>query len=152
MSDKPLTGRTVLIITVAAFSVIIAVNLTMAFLAAGSFPGLEVENSYIASQEFDERREAQERLGWIVESSYENGELVLTFANVDGGIVIPEDFTVLIGRTTESKDDMRPEFSGSTGRYVAPIELARGKWMMLVEAKAQDGTEFRRRMELYIRG
>ena len=57
MMTKELTGRHVLIITLAAFGVIIAVNLVMAFLAVGSFPGLEVKNSYVASQDFDRERD-----------------------------------------------------------------------------------------------
>ena len=46
---KELTGRKVLAITVGFFAVIIAVNLFMAFKAVGTFPGLEVKNSYVAS-------------------------------------------------------------------------------------------------------
>ena len=41
-----------------AFGVIIAVNLTLAYQAVATFPGLEVKNSYVASQSFDVDREA----------------------------------------------------------------------------------------------
>ena len=51
---------------VAAFGVIIGVNLVLALSAVRTFPGLEVKNSYVASQTFDERRAAQEALGWTV--------------------------------------------------------------------------------------
>ena len=37
---RPLTGRTVLAITVGAFAVILAANLTLAFSAVGTFPGV----------------------------------------------------------------------------------------------------------------
>ena len=47
-----------------AFGVIIAVNLTLAFNAVRTFPGLEVKNSYVASQSFDADRAAQNALGW----------------------------------------------------------------------------------------
>lgn len=152
MSDKPLTGRTVLIITVSAFAVIIAVNFTMAYLAVGTFPGLEVDNTYVASQEFDDKRAAQESLGWVVEHTYADGELTLTFVDAQGTPVIPQDMTVLIGRTTASADDIRPEFAGYAGRYSAPVELQRGKWMMQLEATAEDGTPFQQRLELFVRG
>jgi len=152
MAERELTGRTVLIITVSAFSVIIGVNLFMAFKAVGTFPGLEVDNSYVASQEFDVRREAQEGLGWVVDSGYADGELTLTFQTEGGVSVIPQDLSVLIGRTTEAKDDIRPEFNGYAGRYTAEVELARGKWMMRVEATAEDGTPFQQRLELYVKG
>ena len=152
MAQKELTGRKVLFITVAAFSVIIGVNLVMAFQAVSTFPGLEVKNSYVASQEFDARRQAQQGLGWVVQSGYADGELTLSFSQSEGGSVVPQDFTVLIGRTTESRDDIRPEFTGHAGEYSAPVQLDRGKWMMLVEATAEDGTPFLQRLELIVRG
>ncbi|MCW1949884.1 MAG: FixH family protein, partial [Octadecabacter sp.] len=40
----------------AAFGIIIAVNLTLAYKAVQTFPGLEVKNSYVAGQVFDENR------------------------------------------------------------------------------------------------
>ena len=49
----PLTGRKVLLIAVVAFGVIIGVNVLMAVKAISTFPGLEVQNSYVASQVFD---------------------------------------------------------------------------------------------------
>ena len=50
---RPLTGKHVLAITLVAFGVIIGVNVLMAVKAVGTFPGLEVANSYVASQDFD---------------------------------------------------------------------------------------------------
>ena len=57
--ERPLTGWHVLAMFVAFFGVIIAVNLTLAWQAISTFPGLEVENSYVASQTFDADRRAQ---------------------------------------------------------------------------------------------
>lgn len=152
MGDKPLTGRTVLIITVSAFSIIVGVNITMAVLAVGTFPGLEVKNSYVASQEFDTRRAAQENLGWQISSEYALGLLTLNFTDAQGLAVEPVEFSVLIGRTTEAADDMVPSFTGLNGKYSAPVDLDHGKWMMKVNAIADDGTEFQQRLELFIKG
>ncbi|WP_372602658.1 FixH family protein [Actibacterium sp.] len=152
MATKELTGRTVFIIVASAFAVIIGVNLLMAFLAVDTFPGLEVKNSYVASQEFDTRREAQVGLGWVVQPSYADGQVHLVFTGPNGVAVTPQDLQVLIGRTTEARDDVRPEFTGYAGRYSAPLELARGKWMMRVEAVSEDGTPFRQRLELIVKG
>ena len=52
---------------------IIAVNLTLAFKAVTTFPGLEVKNSYVASQNFDADRAAQQALGWQVAARIEAG-------------------------------------------------------------------------------
>jgi len=63
MAERKLTGRHVLLIFVAAFGVIISVNLVLAYSAVNTFPGLEVRNSYVASQTFNDRKAAQEALG-----------------------------------------------------------------------------------------
>ena len=52
----PITGPKFFAIFASFFVVIIAVNLVMAFSAIRTFPGLEVKNSYVASQEFDRER------------------------------------------------------------------------------------------------
>ena len=56
---KELTGKKVLMILIGAFGTIIAVNVFMAYKAIGTFPGLEVKNSYVASQSFDAERGAR---------------------------------------------------------------------------------------------
>ncbi len=152
MAEKELTGRKVLAITVSAFAVIIGVNLVMAFKAISTFPGLEVRNGYVASQTFNDRLKAQQALGWMVHTGYADGELTLTFRSRDGARVVPRDLSVLIGRTTESNDDIRPDFTGQAGRYAARVSLDRGKWMMLVQATAADGTDFRQRLDLFVKG
>lgn len=152
MAEKQITGRHVLAVAVAAFGVIIGVNVLMAYKAVSTFPGLEVKNSYVASQQFDAKRDAQQALGWVIEPVYKDGELTLEFRTEGGASVIPQDLNVLIGRTTESRDDIKPEFSGYAGKYSAPVELARGKWMMRVEATSEDGTPFQQRLELIVRG
>mgnify|MGYP001760938923 FL=1 len=67
---RPLTGKHVLAITLVAFGVIIGVNVLMAVKAVGTFPGLEVANSYVASQDFDRERAAQAALDWTVTPDY----------------------------------------------------------------------------------
>ena len=75
--QKQLTGRHVALIFGGAFSVIIAVNLALAYNAVHTFPGLEVKNSYVASQSFDKDRDAQLALGWSVYAEARDGELLL---------------------------------------------------------------------------
>ena len=53
--SREFTGRHMLVIMVAFFSVIIAVNLTMAFFARSSWTGAVVENTYVASQQFNRK-------------------------------------------------------------------------------------------------
>ena len=53
MMTRELTGRYVLVITLCGFARSLRVNVFMAVMAVGTFPGLEVKNSYVASQSFD---------------------------------------------------------------------------------------------------
>ena len=48
IAEKPLTGRHVFAVFLMAFGTIISVNVFMAYSAIKTFPGVEVENSYIA--------------------------------------------------------------------------------------------------------
>ncbi len=149
---RPLTGWHVLAMFVAFFGVVIAVNFGLAWQAISTFPGLEVENGYIASQTFDAEMAAQKALNWTLTSAYDPGshELRLAFADASGQPVTVASLSVLVGRTTEQADDMTPVFDLVDGVYVAPAKLALGKWMMAVEATAADGTLFRQRIDLYV--
>ncbi len=77
--DPKLSGRAVLFMIIAGFSVIIGANLVLAVSAVRSFPGLETDNSYIASQTFDRDRAAQQALGWDVAASIDGDLLRLSF-------------------------------------------------------------------------
>lgn len=149
-----LTGRKVLVIAVSAFGVIIAVNLLLAFKAVSTFPGLEVENSYVASQSFDADRAAQKALGWTLTPAYDAAAktLRLNFTNAAGQPAPVASLAVLVGHPTEARDDQTPVFSRNLGVFSAPVALTPGKWMLHVEAVAADGTKFRQRLDLYVKG
>lgn len=152
-AERKLTGWHVLALFVAFFGVIIAVNGMMAWQAIATFPGLEVANSYVASQTFDADRAAQRALGWTLTPAYDPDaqQLRLAFVDQAGLPVTVSALTVLVGRTTETSADIRPEFVLADGAYVAPAALGVGKWMMAVEAVAEDGMRFHQRLDLQIR-
>lgn len=147
-----LTGRKVLGITLGAFGVVIGVNLTLAFQAVATFPGLEVRNSYVASQTFEAERAAQEGMGWTLDSAYDGATLRLTFRDAEGLPAPVRGLDVLVGRATVARDDVRPAFRPEGGTFAAPLALPAGKWLMLVKAKAPDGTPFQQRLDLVVRG
>lgn len=147
-----LTGKHVLAITVSAFAVIIGVNVLLAVKAVSTFPGLEVENSYVAGQGFNARKAAQEALGWVMVPGYENGRMTLAFTGRDGKPVAVDDLQVLVGRTTEATDDAWPAFARQGDLYAADVPLGKGKWMVKVTARSADGTLFEQRSELYVKG
>lgn len=149
VTGKGLTGRHVLAITVTAFSIIIGVNVLMAVKAVSTFPGLEVDNSYVASQSFDRDRAAQQALGWKVSADYDGKELVLAIRDAQGNPARIRDLAVTVGRPTYIADDQHPQMTYRGGLYSAPMVLKPGLWNIHVVAKAWDGTEFRQRIDHY---
>ena len=151
---REITGRHVLFFTVAAFGVIIAVNVVMAYKAISTFPGLEVGNSYVASQSFDARRAAQENLGWTMTHDYDaaTSKLILRLTDRTGAPVSPTQMAVLVGRTTEAKDDQQPVPVQVGSEWHADLRLAPGKWLLKVVATAQDGTLFEQRVDFFVKG
>lgn len=147
---RPLTGRKVFLFLVAAFGLIITVNVVMAYKAVSTFPGLDVENSYVASQTFDADRNAQIALGWHLAEDYRPGAYRLIFTDANGKPAPVRDVTATIGRATEAKDDVTPVFSYDGSAFSAPLTLPKGKWMVLLVAHAQDGTLYQKRLNLVV--
>ena len=148
-----ITGRQVFAVTAGAFAVIIAVNVYMAYSAISTFPGVEVANSYVASQQFEANRDAQAALGWTLTPDYRPGEgVVLRFTDAQGLPVQVEGLEVLLGRTTSSAEDQRPAFHREAGAYTASVTLAPGKWMLQIKALSADGTPFQQRLDLFVKG
>lgn len=147
---KELKGRHVAIMFVVAFSIIIAVNLTLAFNAISTFPGLEVKNSYVASQSFDKDRAAQESLGWSVFAEAREGQVLLSVTDAQGTPVEVASLDATLGRATHVRDDAKPNFRFDGTRYVADANLGPGNWNIRMEAAAKDGTVFKQRVVLHI--
>lgn len=152
MSERQITGKQVFLVTASAFTIIIGVNLTLAFKAVSTFPGLEVKNSYVASQSFEERRDAQEALGWQVSASYAGDELAVAFQDADGRAIEAQDVQILIGRKTNSTFDQNPELLFSDGAFRGEVALDPGYWTIRLTAASPDGTAFQKRLSLRVRG
>ncbi|MGB0660023.1 MAG: FixH family protein [Mangrovicoccus sp.] len=147
----PLTGKKVLAICVAAFGVIIGVNLILAWQAVATFPGVEVKNSFVASQEFDKARAAQLGLGWDVAAEYGDGVLEIIFTDSEGAPVKVAEMTALVGWATSTRDDVTPEFTQKDGVFATPLELTDGNWNIRLQAFSPEGVEFRQRIPLFVK-
>lgn len=149
---REFTGWHMLAICVVAFGIIIAVNIALAVNAVRTFPGLNVKNSYVASQEFDNRRDAQVALGWTVAALVEGDRLRLTITDAQEQAVDPATLQAVLGRATHVQDDRAVVFRFDGQAHVAPVDLGPGKWALRLRAVAADGTEFQQRIELRVRG
>ena len=128
-----------------AFGIIISVNLTLAYNAVRTFPGLEVKNSYVASQSFDADRAAQEALGWEVSAVIRGGTLHLSILK-DGSALSPVIERATFGRATSVAADQELEFSFTGQDLTAPVEAGQGNWNLRLRARAEDGTLFQQRV------
>jgi len=142
---REIKGWHVLTAFVLAFGVIISVNLTLAFNAVRTFPGLEVANSYVASQAFDDDRAAQLALGWDVSAQLRGDDLSLVILK-DGAAIAPQIERVTFGRATHVGQDQTPEFEFDGTALRAVVAGAEGNWNLRLRAIAQDGTVFQQRV------
>jgi nitrogen fixation protein FixH len=135
-----LTGKQVLMIAVAAFGTIIAVNLAMLFAATGTFPGLVVDNSYVASQSWDARHTAQRALGWHATTAWRDGRLLVGLRDADGRPVEGAVLEAVVGRPTVASEDRLLALSPGRDGYGVPVELDSGAWR--VEIRTTEGPVF----------
>jgi len=135
---RELTGRKVLLIAVAFFGVIIAVNVTMATLAVGGFPGLVSDNPYAEAQRFDAELKAERALGWRFASDYEDGALTVRVARPDGEPLDGLAVTAVVGRPATLQQDqelgLAPE-PGLRGAYATRLALGAGMWRVEIDAR-----------------
>lgn len=144
-------GWHVLSMFVIGFGIIISVNLTLAFNAVKTFPGLEVKNSYVASQSFNADRAAQEALNWDVAATLSGHELRLSFEQ-DGASVRPVIERAIFGRATSVAADQEPVFVFDGVAFVAFVDGGAGNWNLRLWATAPDGTEFQQRIIVEVTG
>lgn len=128
-----------------AFGIIIAVNLTLAWNAVRTFPGLEVRNAYVASQSFDADRAAQLALGWDVAARLEGGTLILDIRQ-DGTPVAHVIEQATFGRATVASADQVPVFTFDGQVHRAAVDVGPGNWNLRLQARAADGTLFQQRI------
>lgn len=127
------------------FGIIITVNMVLAYNAVATFPGLEVKNSYVASQKFDREKYPQLALGWEVDAVLEPGTLRLTILE-DGQAIGPLIERATLGLATRVHADEELEFTFDGTALVAPTEHTGGNLNLRLAARAADGTLFQQRV------
>ena len=136
--DRRFTGVHMWMLALAFFGVIIAVNVSMATLAFRSWTGLAVDNSYVASQEFEEKRlahEAQRGAGWEAVLTYLPGAARLVI--IDGGRTPVDlgDVSLMLNRPVGGHDDKVLELRRKgDGSYEASVDLPSGLWEATITA------------------
>jgi nitrogen fixation protein FixH len=141
---KEFTGAHMAALVIAFFGVVIAVNLVMALFATRTWSGLIVENSYVASQHFNETvaaARAQQALGWRGDLSISAGRVAFRLTSAGGDPLPARDAALTFRRpSNESQDHTVVLARDGRGSFAAAHELADGLWV--VEARVQlEGAE-----------
>ena len=138
--SREFTGRHMLAIILAFFGVVIAVNLTMATLASTSWTGLVVENTYVASQQFNKKAEegrAQAALGWTGKLTIAAGEVRYSLTDAGGKPVTLHGVKVLFRHPAYEKEDKAITLAIASGQDFAAQHTPRdGVWIVEVDADA----------------
>jgi nitrogen fixation protein FixH len=151
--DHPFTGRHMAAVVLLFFGTIIAVNLVMVVAATGTFPGLVVANSYVASQHFNERiaeMRARRAAGWQAEVAAPDGMLSFRLADRNGLAERRLTVTALAGRpSTRQEDRLIPLFETAAG-YHAEERLPAGLWDVDIEAQRDGSVVYATRRRVHV--
>jgi nitrogen fixation protein FixH len=138
-TQNSFTGKHMAAIFVAGFAIVIAVNLLMASIAVGSFHGTVVDNSYVASQNYNgwlRQAAASKALGWqAVPHRRADGRVVIEALGVPEGARITGTAEHPLGLRADTPLTFVPTGKGS---WVSHQTLGDGRWQVRLAIRAGD--------------
>lgn len=154
MKTREFTGFHMVLCLGGFFGVIAAVNLTLAYFANSTWTGLVVQNSFLASQGYNDvlsQARKQQAMGWKANLVYGDGRLEFKIADRNGNAMKGLVVVAKIGRPTNENEDFEISFLPvpRTG-YSALSQLKDGQWEIDLVAKFPDGIRFRRIFRLQV--
>ena len=142
---KPLTGRKVLIMLLAFFGTVVAVNLTMMKLAIDSMPGTEVDSAYRASTAYNAEISAaarQDTRRWRVAGHLDraadgHAKVKVEARDSAGAPLGGLAFSARLARPTDKRADRLIALTEQeTGIYRGELgDVAPGQWDLVLEAE-----------------
>jgi nitrogen fixation protein FixH len=153
---REFTGRHMLFAMLGFFGVIVAVNVLMAVIASGTWTGLVVANSYVASQEFQAREDAarhQRELGWRATLRWTQGRVSLFVSDGTGAPVDLGNVTLQVNRPVGGREDRVLDMGhGAGGSYEAQLALPPGVWELTITAPKTLAGPFRLHKRVSVEG
>jgi nitrogen fixation protein FixH len=133
------TGRHMAAIMIAFFAVVIVVNVFMARMASSTFGGVVVENSYVASQNFNrwlDEAEAEKGLGWELKARRtSDGRVAIALSGPPIGVAALAGVARHpLGR---EPDRALKFFRRADGLFESREALPAGRWLLRVEVAAR---------------
>ncbi len=151
---REFTGRHMLAVMMAFFGTIIAVNAFMATMASRSWTGLVVKNTYVASQQFNERAaqgRAQAALGWNGTLSIGPAGVSYRLTDASGSPVAMKAVAAKFRRPAYEAEDQTLTLKPVAGDGFASPEIMRdGIWIVEVDADVGTASPYREVRRLVI--
>ena len=134
----PFTGKHFAVIIVAFFAVVVSVNVYMARAASSTFGGVVVENSYVASQNFNTwlaEAEREKALGWAAAATRQaDNRIVVTLTGApEQGLALTAVARHPLGRAPDRELRFTRQADGS---FVSDKPLDAGRWRLRFDARA----------------
>ena len=146
--QRAFTGWHMAAIVVAFFAAVIGVNSLNAWLAGSTFGGVVVENSYVASQDYNrwlDEAKAEQALGWSEVTTWRpDGRVVVALKGAPANAVI----IAMARHPLGALPDRRLTFDVlANGHYLSRQALPEGRWTLRLTIAA-DGRIWRRQESL----
>lgn len=131
--EKELKGWHVLLIMLAFFGVMFAVNGVFLYHAITSFPGEDVKKSYVQGLNYNDTlaaRAAQAELGWQAEAGLQDDQIIFRLHDAEGQAL--SNFAVIgeLRRSATRDHDQAVTFTSNfDGSYATDrLDLQQGQW------------------------
>jgi nitrogen fixation protein FixH len=155
-APREFTGRHMLLIMLAFFGTVIAVNLVMATFASTSWTGLVVKNSYVASQEFNEKAAAgreQAARKWRPVLELQPGAVSFRLSDSAGALIPLKAVSVTFRRPAYEAEDMVIDLARrSDGAFAAQADIRDGIWIIETSADFGGAHPYRDTRRVVVKG
>lgn len=138
---KVLKGRHVLLMFLAFFGLMFVVNGIFLHSAITSFPGEDVEKSYVQGLDYNSTlaaRRAQTELGWQAQAGLEQGTVVFRLQDTDGSPLAYKHVSARLKHAADAGQDRTFDLvARGQGEYAHAFAdaLPRGKWTLEIEVR-----------------
>jgi nitrogen fixation protein FixH len=151
-----LTGWHMLGIMVLFFGTIITVNLIMAWNASNSWSGLVVQNTYVASQQFNGKvAQAKAHAASGIEGSLviEAGRVAYRVVNARGVPVAANEVAATFKRPVDERKDFTVMLKpAGQGLFVAARDVPVGQWIVDISTKHDGAKVFHQTLRTIVAG
>ena len=150
------TGWHMLGVMVLFFGTIITVNLIMAWNASHSWSGLVVQNTYVASQQFNGKvaeARALAESGITVNLTVEAGRIAYRVSDARGKPLLADDVSATFKRPVDERKDFSVVLEpAGQGLFTAERDVPAGQWIVDISTKRDGEKVFHQTVRTVVAG